>query len=286
MTQEMYSGGLSDYLPVPNLHEELLTHVSHPFILFSALLFFLLSRNRGVGWKRSWTALFLASAVGYVLADQFFMSLYVPNRYTRYSMAVILALWHAHNWDRVLTTIPWRLLRYGALVALLGMGGWLFRDTFEQGKDTIDREQRSAMCRFIASLPEKILVAGHPRYMDDIPIQSRRSVLCNYKMAHPWFSTYYGEIKQRTEATFNALYATDKASINHLAENYGVTHLVVVKRHFSRRRIREERIYVKPFSSYIKEYARGKGRFLLEDPPPESVVYKDRRLWIVALPLK
>ena len=106
---EMYRGGLSPYLPTPALWEEVLRHLNHPLVLYSALLFFLVLGKRGIGWQKSWTALVLASLLGYVLADYFFMSLYIPNRYTRYSVVVILVLWHAHNWDRLLRIVPLEL---------------------------------------------------------------------------------------------------------------------------------------------------------------------------------
>ena len=70
----------------------------HPFIFFSAVLYFLVLGRRGVAWERSWTALLVASAVGYVMADLLFMQLYIPNRYTRYSMAVMMAILAPASW--------------------------------------------------------------------------------------------------------------------------------------------------------------------------------------------
>ncbi len=286
---EMLRGGLnrSPYLPVDDLNDEILDHVDHPFVFWSAVIFLLWSRNRGIGWKRSWTALFLASLLGYTLADWFFIHFYMPNRYTRYSMAVLLALWQGHNWDLCLARIRWRGLRWLALLALIGGGIYLYRGYYRQGREVGSREKRAAMCTFIRTeLPDKILFAGHPQEMDDIPILGRRSVLCNYKLAHCWYSTLYPEMKRRTEAAFRATYATDQATVNQLVTDYGVTHLLVLKGGFSRRRIRNGDIYVNPFNDYVQDLAEGVDQFLLERPKKEWVVYEDRRVYILELPLK
>ena len=110
-------------------------------------------------------------------------------------------------------------------------------------------------------------------------------VLCNYKMAHAWFSAYYKEIRQRTEATFRALYATHKAEVNALARDYGVTHLVVVKSHYQRNRLNRNRIYVNPYNDFIRALTQHTEQFLLESPPAEAIVYEDASLWVVTLPL-
>ncbi len=140
------------------------------------------------------------------------------------------------------------------------------------------------LAQFVETLPAGVLIAGHPKYMDDVPILARRSVLCNYKLAHPWYSTYYEEVRRRTEATFEAIYATDATAINRLAEEWGVTHLVVVRRHLDPRRLRAGPIYVKPYEKRIRRLARRPG-LMLVDPPRDRVVYSNERLFVLELPL-
>jgi hypothetical protein len=282
---EMYAGGIWDYLPFAPLTREMSRHVSHPFILLSAVVFLLSLGRQRVWWSRTMTALLLASMVFYVLAEIFFMNLYLPNRYTRYSMAVLLALWHAGNWDRVLERIPRRSLRILLLVSVLGLGAALFTGTFRIGEDTSLREEWAPLNRFIATLPKKVLIAGHPCCMDDIPIQARRSVLCNFRMAHPWYSDYYREIRQRTEATFDALYAAEPGPVNRLAREWGVTHLVVVKRDLSSGWIKAGKFYAAPYNDYIARVALSNRRFLLSKPPRRSIVYEDRGLFVIELPI-
>lgn len=280
----MYRGGLSPYLPTPSLWEAFTDLTLHPFIVGAAVVFLVLLRT-GLGWHRSWTALLVASAICYLAADLLFMRLYFPNRYIRYSMGVLLPLWHAHNFDLLLSRVPWRGARMLLLAAIFALGGFFFRDSFEQGKDTIPRHHRAPLSRFLATLPDKILVAGHPWDMDDIPVQARRSVLTNYKMNHSWFTSYRDEMDRRTRASFRALYARDVSEVNRLAEEYGVTHFVVTEKYFDRAAIDSKSVYVEPYRDFIRDLSAGHAPFLLNPPPPESVIWSEPGRYLLELPL-
>jgi len=213
--------------------------LAHPFILYSAVIFIIFLGRKAISWDKTWTALLLSIIVGYTLAELFFMRLYIPNRYLRYSMAVLLILWNSRNWGLMLEKIPWRSIRIVCLVVLISVAGYSYRDTFRQGKDTASRSKFRELCSFLRMLPEEILIAGHPRIMDDIPIQARRSVLCNYKLAHPWFTGYYATIRKRTYDTLDAMFCSDLEDINALYDNYGVTHFIVGKKYYKRARDKE-----------------------------------------------
>ncbi len=296
---EMLDGGLnrSPYVPVPSLFEELEDHLWHPFVVYSAVFYLLVLGRRGIAWERSWTALFLAAVIGYLVADYFFMRLYIPNRYTRYSLAVLLALWNARNWDLILAKISRRsasplgrpFLNRVAQVALVGglitAGGYAYQDTFRQGKDTGNRSRYDELCEFVATLPEKALIAGPPRRLDDIMLRSKRSVLTTYKLAHPWFTGYYALIEERTKDNFRALFADTVLPINALHTNYGVTYLIAQHNDY-RRNLQRRQIYVQPYNNFIfDELIPGKRSFVLADPPPESIVFRSSRYLVIKLPL-
>ncbi len=284
---EMLRGGMnnSPYVPIPSLPDELAKRVWHPFVLLNAVFFFLVLGRRGVAWDKSWTALVLAALVGYVVADLVFMRLYIPNRYTRYSLAVLMALWNARNWDLILARFSSRGVQAALVAALVAIGGYAYQDTFRMGKDTGDRSRYDALCAFVATLPEGALVAGPPRRLDDIMIRSKRSVLTTYKIAHPWFTGYYALIEARTRDNFRALFADNVDPINALGTKYGVTH-VVVERDFYGKDLRRRKIYVQPYNDFIlRELVPGKKSFLLERPPPESVLFESKKYRVVALPL-
>ena len=122
-------GGAGRYVPIPSVIEELSRHLENYFVLFGAILYFAVLGRRGIAWERCWTALLLASIALYQIADLVFVRLYVPNRYTRYSMLVLLVLWHAVNLDRILARIPRLAARRALLVALLVAAGLAYRGT-------------------------------------------------------------------------------------------------------------------------------------------------------------
>jgi len=282
---EMYRGGLCRYLPTPELYKELLEFIYHPFIIYSSLIFLVFLGRRSIAWDKTWTALILAILIGYTLSDLFFMRLYIPNRYLRYSMAVLLIMWNAKNWELIFRKIPWKSVRVIGFVILVTVAGLLYKDVFKQGKDTFSRSRYAPINRFLRTLPEGILIAGHPFLMDDIPIQARRSVLCNYKLAHPWFLKYYNTIKERTLDTFDATFSYDLDNINKLYEKYGVTHFAIEKQYFNKARGNKD-VYVEPYNDYIRALASSNSKFYLEEPPSESVLFENLKYVVIQLPIK
>ncbi len=283
---EMLAGGLNwdPYLPVPSLFSELWQRLNHPFVITAALVFLIILR-RNIFWNRTMSALILAAAGAYLLADIFFMHLYIPNRYTRHSLAVLLIVWNAGNIDLLIDRI--RSLRWKkiSLAAMILFAGILYFEDFIENENSIDRRRYEPLCQFIRQLPDGALIAGSPFYMDNITVQGKHSVLCNFKMAHPWFSDYYAEIKERTRATFRALYATDKEAVNALHETYGVDYFVIGKSNFDRKQIRHGNIYVAPFRKYISELTENQPDFILENPLPAATVFKQSQYTIIKLPI-
>jgi len=270
------------YVPVPALHQELLRAIDHPFVLFSSMLYLLVLGRAGVGWERSWTALFLASAIGYLLADLFFLRLYIPNRYTRYSMAVLLALWNARNCDLILARVKlpaMRIALVAALVAVAGLSYGVERD------NVADARAVAGVCRFIDDeLPAGVLVAGAPRALDNVMVLARRSVLAPYKLAHPWFTRYYDEMRERTRATLRAHFAADAQPLNELHRRWGATHFLADRRHFELAR-RNERVFADPYNDEVYRELGLRRTFYLSSPPAAEVVWQDPRFVLVRLPI-
>ena len=157
----------SPYYPIPSLFEELALWLGHPFIVVSAIGYLLILRRR-VHWEHSWTALLLASSIGYVLADLLFIQLYIPNRYTRYSIVVFLALWNATNWARILSGIRFPALRRATLALLILIAGISFRSTFDNSDNMTDSGVNyGQFCGFIRLMrryaPASARRSGPPR---------------------------------------------------------------------------------------------------------------------------
>ena len=279
------AGYPSHYIPIPALYREVIDDLSHPFMLFAAAFYFLVLGRKGVGWDRAWTALFVASAIGYLLADYFFMRLYIPNRFMRYSMALLLALWNARNWDLILARTRLRPVRLALVATLLAAVGYFSIAAFESGRGWTDRRGMTPTARFIRrDLPEGILFAGSPKRLDDVMIQGERSVLTPYKLAHPWFITYYDEMRERTRATLRAHFAAGPGPINELHRRYGVTHFLVEKQLFARAR-RNRRLFVDPYNSEIYKELGRRRTFYLANAPAELFLWQDGRYAVIRLPI-
>ena len=283
---ELRSDGYpSHYVPVPSLDAELVRQIRHPFVLLSAVFYFMVLGRFGVGWERSWTALFFASAIGYVLADYYFMQFYIPNRYTRYSMVVLLALWNARNWDLILARVSWRSARYAMVAVLLVVGGFSYGTTQESGRGWTDRRDMTNTSLFIReALPGGVLFAGSPRKLDDVMVQGRRSVLTPYKLVHPWFTAYYDEIRERTRASLRAHFALGPEPINELHRRYGVTHFLVEKILFERARYSYS-VFAQPYSDEVYEELGDRRKFYLSPMPRGLALWEDRNFAIIQLPI-
>ena len=286
----MWEAGYSSSYTWP-LWEEVYSYLEHPFFIYAPILLLMLLCRRGLVWKRSWSALLIGSTIGYYVADLVVPQLYLPDRYSRFSVAVLLVLWLAHNWNRLLEglTRPWARRATAAAVVLLA--ALSFTETFRpcegeqsQGlwEDKVWVEQLNAS---IEALPSPVLVAGHPYYTAETVVQARQPVLVINRMFHPWFVDYREEMQTRIRNTFLALYAREVRDVNDLAERYGVTHLIVRKQHYRGSRFRDGRVYRKEFEKFIAGLTVGRGRFVLNPPPRDSILFEDRNFWLVRLPL-
>ncbi len=62
---------------------------------------------------------------------------------------------------------------------------------------------------------------------------------------------------------------------------------MIVEPRLYRRALERKQVYVQPFDDFIsRELVRGKRRFLLSEPPAESLLYRDDTYLVVELPLR
>jgi hypothetical protein len=289
--KEFWDTGINTTVTLP-LWEEVLSYLEQPFYVYSAALLFMFLFRQGLVWKRSWSALVIASTTFYYLSDAVAPRLYLPDRYVRYSMAVLLILWFAHNWSKALGAIKGLWPHRVATVALLVFAVFSFSDTFKpcDGEKSLgvweDRGKIEAVASVIASLPDPVLVAGHPYDLANIVVQARKPVLVIHRMFHPWFAGYYESIDSRNRDIFRAIYAKDVGAVNQLVEEYGVTHLLVESTHFSRSRVTRGNIYRSQYNDFVLDLVEAPGRFLLYPPPRDAVLFREDGYWLVELPLE
>jgi hypothetical protein len=207
-------------------------------------------------------------------------------------VAVLAVLFFAHNWARVLEFFKRRWAYRTALVVLVVFTAGSFHDTFRpcEGEKSLgrweDKTHLAPMARVVASLPDPVLVAGHPYPMGQVMIQARKPVLVIHRMFHHWFRDYRKTMDRRIRDTFRALYAKDVGEVNRLARIHGVTHLVVTKSNYDRSRFRTGNVYKREYNAYISRLARARGSFVLDPPPGDAVLFEDKLYWLVRLPIE
>ena len=89
-------------------------------------------------------ALVIASAGLYLVAAAMIPRLYLPDRFTRFSMAVLLILWLSHNWSRFFETFRHAWVRRVAVAVIVVLAAGPLSNTFRQGNGAPPYDERHA----------------------------------------------------------------------------------------------------------------------------------------------
>jgi len=118
----------------------------------------------------------------------------------------------------------------------------------------------------IASLPPSSLIAGWPDdAIDDVPYLTGRRILLGYETHQAFHRSYAEEMRRRMEALIDAYFSNDTGALLRLKIDFGVTHLLIDRRHYGSRPPR----YFKPFDEMIERAAhdlRGSPETLRQAP--------------------
>ncbi len=249
-----------------------------------------------VGWVRSLrthpsarvvTALAVVAVVGHFLARHLAPFLFLPSRYVMYPVPVLTALMvpaglvSLGNWAASAFGHP----RVGpaaggvaCVVLLLLVGG--------HGDPTTgltrDASKSASLFAAVERLPPDVLIAGFPRGpINDIPLFAKRQVLLGYETHQVFHEGYLLEMRRRLRALLDGYYATSLEPLHRLRDEFGVTHVLVDRRHFYRGPPR----YFRPFGSWVADaHDRAKGRAVLLSPQARAAeVYRDRWTTLIDL---
>jgi hypothetical protein len=233
-----------------------------------------------------------ASFILYFLAHLVLFKLYHPNRYTFQSLGLAAVwvlganldpfiervrwLWQKTVGDRLRISLrPWEWCFVGMALMVTLIYNLDFPTTSKPGQKSFE------MIRAVAGLPKDTMVAGYPRYMNDIPIMAKRSVLVNEETSLPYFPAYWNVLKERTWDFFDAYYAPDFAAVEAFAAKHKVGALVVARWTFGAGFITNEKSYIEPFASELAERLAGRQDFALLNPPRERVLFDNGAYYIL-----
>lgn len=215
----------------------------------------ILLRKKALKFPRGIWCFLLSSFLLFVAANVVMLKLFEPSRYVRVSFPIFLAIFSVVNSDRLISTIKTGAYRrrVGAFLIIIIAIFYLPRiqgDVEHKAKDV-------KLYNFLSTLPKDILVAGHPKNMNDVPIFARRKVLIMEELSLPYYPKFYSEIKKRTYDFFNAYYTTSLEDLYGFCSKYGITHFVVYNLHFTKDYLQSKWFYISPFNDYITNLTRG-----------------------------
>jgi hypothetical protein len=173
--------------------------------------------------------------------------LFLPERYVTYAVPITgllvlpAAFGSLHRAERAsIRAVPW--VHVVALLVLLGAHGvpW-------SGLSVHVPKTERPLYDAIAQLPKSALIAGFPSEPNDsIPYLARRSVFLARETHMPFHTRYTELMRERARALFKAYFASDASSLRELRDRWGVTHLLLDRRHFV-----DRPVYFAPFDADV-----------------------------------
>ena len=221
--------------------------------------------------------LLVASLLLYLVARLMLMDLFLPSRYLEYSLTVIYCLAGA-----ILLRSGMETVRFGergkkVLATLLLLLGALRL----YGQGSFDYSQYTPLYSYFQTIPKNVLVAGHPKLMDNVLTFGQRKVYVSYELSHTWYSDYWAAIKARTYQFFRAYYAEDPAAIIDFCQKNRVDYFVVRDEDFSPT-TKNKPVYFEPFGTYIESLKAATNTFAaIEGGGGLQQVYKENEIRVL-----
>jgi len=258
-------------------------------VLMVVLVLGLIPLARREGAARRALTLAAAGAVGYALARALSPYLYMSDRYTQYSVPLLIVVLlpacgaalvqhlSPARWTPRLRPIG-ALLAGGVVLILLGGHGDPLGGLRTAGID----EAPMTLYAFVGSLPKDALVAGWPTgtAIQNVPYLSRRRAFVTSETHQPFHEGFALEMRRRMDVLIEALLGDDPRALVTLRDSFGVTHLIVDTNDFA-----EAPEYWAPFDAEAaRTWQRGKERgFAVERAVTTASVFREGHLMVVDL---
>lgn len=205
-------------------------------------------------------AFLLTICVAYIIATPVAPYLYLPQRYTAYTipvLATILLPFAAQSLASVLGVIGRRY--WGKQAMMLLVCGACYLITGGLGNNVAGlgsvHPLDIPLYKDVAKLPPDARLAAWPsaEIASNIPYLSHREVLINYEIHQAFHKGYTDEMRRRMRALIDSYFATDPTPLIRLRDDFGVRYLIVDERDFTVR----TPTYFRPFNMWI-DAARSK----------------------------
>ncbi len=210
----------------------------HVTLAISLLCAIVLVR-RTPGWIAPAAARVIAyvAAIGcsFAAATALFPTLYIPTRYIVTPLPALVAVLFPALWTgalrETLVAMPAGTRAgsvFGLSMVVLYQLGWFSLSVKPLPTASGNRELFS----YIRSLPRESVIAGWPRgALTTVPLFTGRNVLLQEEAHQIFHQDFLLECRKRMQAIIKLYAATDRRALDELRRDFGVTHLLVDKKH-------------------------------------------------------
>jgi len=249
--------------------------------LFSLLLLILLRKKALILPRELWCFL-LASIILFMGANAVMLALFEPSRYIRTSLPIFLVFFIVVNSYRLISEVKKSIYRR-TVASFIITATLVFYLPRIQG-DSEYKAKDAELYSYLSTLPKDVLIAGHPRDMDNVPIFSKRKVLIMEELSLPYYPDFYEKIKERTYDFFDVYYATTPDKLCAFCSKYGITHFVVYNSHFAKDYLRNKKFYLAPFNDYIINLTKdhGEKEFILNNISEDKKLFVNKDCFVIS----
>jgi len=247
--------------------------------LFSILYLLIQTSRRKLQPPLEIFQLFLAALILFKMADFLYFKLFIPSRFTQYSIPILSLIITAMVASDLVSLIPNPKIRNGMKIIVL----IAIISNFNVNKDTglQDMSQYKDLCNFLKTLEQDSLIAAPPFIADNIPTFAQRKVFFNFETSIPFFDKHWDIVKKRTYNFFNAYYAKDPQEIYRFCEENEIDYLVADYEHFTEEYLKSKEFYFEPFDSYIGKITKNEKDFALAKVPQRFKIYDEDNLFVI-----
>ena len=227
-------------------------------------------------------AVFFAALVAYFLARFLAFKLYLPYRplqhvwsYCFYAGIPLLAWCLARNTIRntAAATVVAVVVAVGPIVLLFGNGN-------DPGPANYGSNASNAkLYRWMQKQPIEAIFGGEVSFIDKTPLFTWHRSYITKNLAHPFRRGYYDECERRIRRMYEAMYATNLQAVVDFAQAEQVDFLIVRNATFDDV---DSRLFQPVKRDMTRVFKRNKkAGFALKTVPKETVVFRDRGIFII-----
>ena len=231
--------------------------------------------------------LLVASLGLFLLAHALLFRLYLPGRYIKWSVLLVLAVAAGLALGVLIDALGERFggsrpgLLAGGLALVLGLGLAVYPARYD---GNFTRDPHPDLSAYLRTQPRNTLIAGVPNETDQLPSFAARPVLVSREFALPYHLGYYGEIRQRTEDLIEAYYAESLPEVVSLAARYGIDLFLVNPAAFEQATFRQAWNFSRnerPFSELVARKLERSRQFALLDRTAHCATFANGRVAVV-----